>query len=222
MPFNLPGFILAQVRFHRTGVGGIPPADDVINTFAFNVSDVSGGVASVRALLTAFYTTPPQGMSNSIRDFMAKTLRAMTIVTRAADAPAGTQPDEFPVTTWVPPETTSLLPPDVAVCCSYRALPTFGRSGRGRIYLGPLNQGAIDNASGLVTPNFQTIINARAKVLAEGVEGTNAIWGIASRTKNAWMRINTGYVDDHFDTQRRRDPGTEQFGRHPDEWVRTP
>lgn len=107
---------------------------------------------------------------------------------------------------------TTALPHEVALCCSFQRIKGSGvnmRRGRGRVYLGPFAAIAADTATG--RPN-STLITA----VRNGAQG----FLDASRTANDWewqviseasgvpigTPVNNGWVDNAWDTQRRRGP----------------
>jgi len=109
------------------------------------------------------------------------------------------------------------MPADAAICASYRGVPPVTARKRGRIYLGPCRQGAL-TTTGLILESSQVTIQQSCKRLAEKTQSVGR-WVIASRKYNQISSVVSGFVDEHFDTQRRRDPGTQFFGRRPDEWT---
>jgi hypothetical protein len=84
---------------------------------------------------------------------------------------------------------------------------------RGRIYLGPLNASAMGtgaNGPGL-TATFRDAVCAAAGALnahVASIPGATHFWGIWSRKNTAIYPITTGWMDDAFDTQRRRGIGS--------------
>jgi hypothetical protein len=88
---------------------------------------------------------------------------------------------------------------EVALCLSYyseRNLPRF----RGRIYVGPWQQGSI-----MERPNASARggLTALATALA-GIGGPDVDWGLWSPTRAAFSKITAGWVDDEWDTVRSR------------------
>lgn len=124
------------------------------------------------------------------------------------------------------------LPSEVACVMSIRDTTLVGtpRARRtGRIYIGPLNQDAADHPSGGIsrpTATFRTTINQAAARLKTDAAGHGATWVIYSRPfpgRDAIIRpgrttlpalparpvgsvasVDQVWVDDAFDTQRRR------------------
>jgi len=103
------------------------------------------------------------------------------------------------------------LPFEVALACSYYSLQPGvprGRS-RGRIYIGPLNYGAgtITLHSGAPpTPasSFMEELGTAAAELHGALGSYDVTWGVYSRVDEVLYPIEHGYIDNEFDTQRRR------------------
>lgn len=108
------------------------------------------------------------------------------------------------------------LPLEVALCLSYRAAfstPVQQRRRRGRVYIGPLDLTALDSAftdGPRPDPEMVTGFAAAAERLISdstagvGSGGTPAPWSVWSRADGELVEIVGGWVDDEFDTQRRR------------------
>ncbi len=212
MPLTLPGVVLVQARWLRGTVG-----DPVINTFAFLVA-ASGGATdnNIRDSLDQFYFTTTTNGGN-INGILNSSLTALTYIMRDADQAAGTPGREIPSLLFVPPAAGSWMPADVAICASYRGSAPVTARKRGRIYLGPVRQGSV-TTTGLILDSSQVTVQQACARLA-GKTQSDGQWVIASRKYNEIANVVSGYVDEHFDTQRRRDPGAQFFGRRPDEWT---
>lgn len=114
------------------------------------------------------------------------------------------------------------LPEEVAIVLTLNGAPPITKRRRGRIYIGPLaNQSTTVDWADTATPcrvelsgasNIGSCILDKASVLADNAAATP--WCIRSQvpTEN-YVPIVSGYVDDAFDTQRRRgpDPTTRNF-----------
>lgn len=99
------------------------------------------------------------------------------------------------------------LPTEVALCMSFQALITSGipqARRRGRVYFGPLK--ASDLAAG-GRPSA-TLVSALDTFGTDLLAASNAAatwtWGVYSETASTFAPIANGWVDDEFDTQRRR------------------
>lgn len=104
---------------------------------------------------------------------------------------------------------TATLPEEVAICLSYAAAPASGQPAnrrRGRVFIGPLAQVAM--TTGGTTAFSQPAAAARtaianaAAVLADQSEDYK--WAVYSPTDQIARNIVSGWVDNSFDTQRRR------------------
>lgn len=113
------------------------------------------------------------------------------------------------------------LPSEVALCLSFSAAVSSGQNAarrRGRLYLGPIATAAITTEGGARRPSaaVRTVIANAAAVVRNGIEhpgspGLHLKWAIYSPTTdatdtlaNAFNDVATGWIDDAFDTQRRR------------------
>lgn len=127
------------------------------------------------------------------------------------------------------------LPQEVALCVSYQGTPGPGvvqRRRRGRIYIGPLNASAVAT-SGIARPalGIRNVLSEAFVKLAQDVDnsaelvvysrpypgrgvierpGRAPLPAIAARPA-ATVNVDQVWVDDEFDTQRRR--GLERTGR---------
>jgi hypothetical protein len=96
------------------------------------------------------------------------------------------------------------LPNEVCITVSYFAQRSLPRQ-RGRIYVGPLNGSAMEDTGGdaRVTPQCRSDLAAAFKRL--GAFEDALAWAVFSRKDNeARGPIGGGWVDNAFDTQRRR------------------
>lgn len=122
------------------------------------------------------------------------------------------------------------LPTECAIVLSYSAAPESGvdpRRRRGRLYLGPIDQGVSETADGLVFIGGSscTLITIAANTLVEANDILENYWIVFSPTtagpppwdgaalSAASAMVTQGYVDNAFDTQRRRGtaPTTRTF-----------
>lgn len=220
MPFVQPGYINVQARFIRQKVGHAGVGDVCINTFVFRNDLVSpqNGYLQVRDRLNTFYTASPATGLPAIGQFMSPAISEVLYYCRPTDAAIGEPGEEVPAGVPLGNTATTMLPAELAVCSSYRAVPPYTGSRRGRIYIGPLAPNAMDN--GFVQLQFMNTLREATKGLASTGASVGVTWVIASRKYGTSELIKEGYVDKHFDVQRRRDPGTEgQFGRRPADWT---
>lgn len=104
---------------------------------------------------------------------------------------------------------SSSLPLEVALCLSYRAEYASGGPSprrRGRIYLGPWVGEAADMVGSYPRPQgtLLTTIAENASLLAGALEDDVANWKVYSRVDNVLRNVIGGWVDNEWDTQRRR------------------
>jgi len=99
------------------------------------------------------------------------------------------------------------LPPEVSLCGSFQAPPASGipqARRRGRIFLGPLNIGTIAG-TGRPTPGSVTILrNALEALRVASAAAATWEWSVFSTKNLVNYSITNGWVDDEYDTQRRR------------------
>jgi len=105
---------------------------------------------------------------------------------------------------------TSGTPLEEAVCASYKGTPISGvpvGRQRGRIFLGML--GGVNGAGDpthfpTVDPTFaQTVCDAMEQFKSDAFTA-GWLWVVFSRVGNVGYAVSSGWVDDAFDTQRRR------------------
>jgi hypothetical protein len=108
------------------------------------------------------------------------------------------------------------FPHEVALCLSYRGVTPAGispRRRRGRIYLGPLSDASTLKIStgGDVRPTLfaRTTVQQAATRLRD--RNGPAIWSTYSTIDGAASPVINGWIDDAYDTQRRR--GTDALQR---------
>lgn len=202
----LPDFFRAQAIFH--GHSGLPE-DVYVNTFVFR-NDVDGQPATVvhqtiADQLFGFYNDIHAPGTAPLRSYMSSRTLTSQFKVKVYDlgqAPPRTPHErEFQMGQMA----SGALPSEVALCLSYYAERNIKRR-RGRIYFGPLAQGVIVDAAGEPARPTNALINALAGAGAwledEGFGGVN--WHLLSGMDGNAYEITGGWVDNAFDTQRRR------------------
>jgi len=104
--------------------------------------------------------------------------------------------------------TQTPFPSEVALCLSFQAPRTPGfpqARRRGRVYIGPLGS----NASGTdarPSSTFIGVLTTAAATLKSNVEALSEdiVWAIWSPADSAAVAVDNGWVDNAWDTQRRR------------------
>jgi hypothetical protein len=202
---------LAQVSLPKDS--GLPE-DAVVNTFHFRLtgSDRVASAANANTRLAAFY--------DAIDTYLSSELTG-TATVKWYDLEEAQPRVPFTTTsfTFTPSASTAVLPSEAAVCLSYQALPVSGikqAHRRGRIYIGPLAAGAGSGQPLRPILGVMTTFAAAAIALHGIVIGSTDgfQWSVYSPTlhaqtgslEDATFLVNEGWIDNAFDTQRRRGP----------------
>lgn len=189
------------------------PRDVSVNTFHFeSVAFTPEMIEDLSDAVIAFYNTTVAGghaVCEYISNRLSRTNNSRIEVYNMADV----EP-RVPVftKTWTlgAAANTVSLPAEVAVCASYHGSAVSGvpqARRRGRIFIGPLTNGAMSGgANEVARPNsalITTLVNASHDLCAEAVD-LGAHWAVYSRVLGTTTPIVGGWVDNDFDTQRRR------------------
>lgn len=177
--------------FHN---GPITDFDEVADHFAnFYVQDTTSGAAAGEYLNASIART--QGL-------MIELVESPGVV---PNAPAFTKLYDLPAAA-----DTDSLPQEVSVCVSfvdnvYLTTTQPGRH-RGRIYFGPLVINALQTVTGSYARPSAEIVTVLMQAAAELRDGAtfDGAWSIWSRANAALYAVDGGWVDNEFDTQRRR------------------
>ena len=199
--------ILAQAIIHTdSGV----PEDFVVNTFHFNGAATDPVAEDLSVAITNFYNAH-NGLDASVAQFLSTYLVHSSAVheLKFYDVTSGPGGTPFYVDTFgftdAPLEANG-LPDEVAVCLSYKATPLPGAveaRRRGRIYVGPLN-GASSAGSNRPVADLQAALLYGTQQLHDDAAAANAPWVVYSRVNDTTALITDTWVDNSFDTQRRR------------------
>lgn len=147
-----------------------------------------------------------QGFDGYIGGLVSRSPNVCTVTLYNLGDPAPRLPIEsYPFTLDNPTTGSTALPPEVAVVMSYRAayvsgIPNARR--RGRMFLGPIN----DAGTALTRPTV-ALTNAVVdfgETLFTPVTEEDVVWAQRSETTGAMSPVETGWVDNEWDTQRRR------------------
>lgn len=99
------------------------------------------------------------------------------------------------------------LPEEIALCSSLLGVgAAVPRRRKGRIYLGPFNLDANDGTGQVSRPSFnlRSSILAATERLQQTLQAEDITWCVWSRANAALYPIGGGWVDNAWDTQRRR------------------
>lgn len=184
-------------------------ADAVVNTFHFAAADAP---IDIVAAVEAFYQAVPAGGTNKVGQYIGIS------VDRAAGAcscsvydladPEPRTPVLVSHFTMPAVINSNELPSEVSVCLSYHASSGSGlnmRRRRGRLYLGPLSDDARSFGSPRGEARVSTLFADDLSLAGKALMNDGPThWGVYSRVDAAIHDIVGGYVDNAFDTQRRR------------------
>lgn len=191
------------------------PRDVAVNTYHFRVSAADDTTAAgIATNLIALYNTSSGGatVANYLSAQITRATNGCTVEFYDRASPEGEPPFYVATFTLGAAGSVNSLPAEVALCSSYVGevsgdLPLRRR--RGRVFIGPLAVGALETGSGIVgnpTDQFVTTLSGATDRLAAAYYsspgGTEFI--VYSRLSNAGSKIVRGWVDQEFDTQRRR------------------
>lgn len=200
---------------HDTGL----PENVAVNTIYLDTaSDLAVEFDNARDSIERFYETASVG-ANAIQTYLSAFL-AGTATVKFYNMADPTPRQLFASRTFsFTPAATFHLPPEVAVVTSFHAEYASGNPNarrRGRLYIGPLATTALNAATpGLVDPTFQDVLVASTERLQSELQADNIEWVIYSEVDNAFRAVVGGWVDNAWDTQRRRGlPATVR-----DQWV---
>jgi hypothetical protein len=210
----VPGIIRAQAVLTATTA---IPRDNFVNTFHFLPMELAvtpEDITSVQAMVADFYTHVG-GSGHSLGDLLGASVSRVANACLVNVYDLGNAHPRPPHTsTFTMPARTGTgvnLPLEVACVASMYADRNIARH-RGRIYLGPLQELCMTTSSAgvpIVAPSYRDdVIEAMERLVA----GTAAVAGVTpqlavySRADGVARVVQHGWVDDAFDTQRRRGP----------------
>jgi hypothetical protein len=201
-----------QVRFSRTSQ---LPEDIVIGTFHFFVSastTVSAQAATIAQKVIDFYKRPAlpgSAITQLMSNIISRVANAHEVRVYDLSQPTPRQPVYSQLFTILAAASAETYPAEVSAVLSVKAPVAPGgnpKRHRGRLYIGPLIPGT---NMGVVNGDLRISVGSRQQILdaALALMGTNADlvrWGVYSRVDQQIRGITSAYVDDAFDTQRRR------------------
>lgn len=217
---------MALVRIMAVFQGAsLAPEDRFVNTFHFAdlISSYESVLEDLHSAVQDFYSSTSSGgntLGNHISAYVNRSY--VTQAYNLADPPPRS-PDVSGNS--LAPALETGLPEEVAVCLTLRGEPPVTPRRRGRLYIGPLSRHAgvleggttvthahpANSSAGMLVQNM--IASAGALVAASSLAGCP--WSIRStRPSENFVPIVGGWVDNSFDTQRRRGPDSDDR----DEW----
>lgn len=197
-----------------------PSTNSFVNTWYFSQDDPTDTDAQVadliRDALDLFYDDNVGSPAGRITPFMSEIIDRTTVEYRIYDlgqAAPRTPIIRTPSPQWQPAASgTEPMPNECAIVLSYRSGPggagggTLDRRARGRVYLGPWGHTAVfhtlGNEDAAVSPTLLERIRDGAQLLTEFAGDVS--WLQYSRVNDDFNAVEGGFVDNAFDTQRRR------------------
>lgn len=185
------------------------PADNCTNSWNFYtpVALDPDDIDNIRDIIKDFYTKDWSG-SGKVADFFSKELSDTALIKyyNMGD-PKPRVPIRTDTFTLGRPPSGNALPSECALVFSFQAERESGQNQarrRNRIYLGPLNTGAADS-NGRPSSSFMALL---AVAGSETLQASNASitwqWRVYSPTTGNTHLVDNGWIDNAFDTQRRR------------------
>jgi hypothetical protein len=189
--------------------------DVFVNSFAFHKpggsATTDGDRDAIGALLRDFYVTGATGI-NPLGSFLGQQVFRGTnnILVKTYDM--GETPPRTPrLTAFTMPSmgtSTGPIPNEVALCGSFKAASQKGPRGRGRIYVGPLEGGAVVEADDYnIRPSTAVVASLRHAMTALklATAETPYTWCVYSTFGPTHLhQVSDVWVDNEFDTMRKR------------------
>lgn len=193
------------------------PEDRFINTFHFEWFGAGATYETskdaIAAAVKQFYITDVAN-SRAVRDFLSPFVVSGTISTYDLSLPEGErEPTEYPMDLPAQAETAT-MPEECCICLTLTGDPPITPRRRGRLYIGPLTAtnevieyGSPTGPTRVQVVGSSSVANTIQASAHRLISDTTNNWVIRSVTPSEnFVQITGGYVDNAFDTQRRRGP----------------
>lgn len=175
--------------------------DASVNTWAFDNLTYPDSLDDIQSALVAFYTTVAPCLSVNVDGAHMRT----RIYRMLDPEPRVPVLDE----TWNLGSTgTNVLPSECSVCVSFQGVRTSGEPQarrRGRVYIGPLAQIMASTSDPRPSTAALDLFETAAQDLLDtSLASSTFRWSVYSVADGALVHIDNGWIDNTFDTQRRR------------------
>lgn len=184
------------------------PEDAVTNTTHWYKGGAQPDYENVRDMLVDFYSEIPDGGTNKIIDFMCNkglsgnwNMKIYRLTDDKPRAPVYTSQGNFEL------HNEFALPAEIALVLSFQAEPESGlpqARRRNRIYLGPFGDSANKESGRPSDLLVETMLFAGKALLIAQDQSITWGWHVYSPTQNAHHPVASGWVDNAWDSQRRR------------------
>lgn len=186
-------------------------ADRVINTWYARAADDTVA-ANFAITLTDFYGLDLPGQTRSVGEYFGASVSRVAGAHRIKVYDLADPEPRTPVTEQPFGIQAALvnddLPREVALCLSFRAEYTSGANRarrRGRVYLGPFNTGALGGPdAGEDSRPLGALVTDVIVGAQHVLSNPTGLWLVWSETDAAGRFVIAGWVDNAWDTQRRR------------------
>lgn len=187
--------IRAQVILQ--GGSGLPE-DRFVNVWHFNVGppDLAGAADLIHPAIEDFY----QLLQAYYSEYVSTTVEVRYYLMSDPEP----RVPETRTFTWTLQGTPVSLPAEVACVMSIHGDPPVTPRRRGRLYLGPLNVSAQIDGTTLLPARVSDTFATNVATAADGVLTAAVGWSIWSPTSSLMVAVTAGFVDNAWDTQRRR------------------
>lgn len=197
-----------QVQVELRTQTGIP-ADNIINTFAFQWVGVGApDFETLVTLIDDFYDEVGTDVFSNVLA-LANNAHQVKIYDLTDPSP---RPPVY-VGTFTQTGGTNPLPTEVAICASFQGIQEAGHSQarrRGRVFIGPVRSAALSVGSDgypRVSGSARSAIATACTDLQANASAADWAWCVWSRADDELYIVNNGWIEDEFDTQRSRGPG---------------
>jgi hypothetical protein len=185
------------------------PEDYVTNTWHFFRTPAAPitDYDNVRDMLKDFYTTVPTGGGNALTSFFNQALDGPAIVKAYNVGDPTPRVPVYESTFTFNPTGTQQLPAEVALVFSFQAARASGQSQarrRNRVYLGTWGTTAGGNDGRPSGTLVTQVSRCGATMKAAAIASASWDWVVYSPTDDAYHEVANGWVDNAWDTQRRR------------------
>lgn len=184
------------------------PEDNITNTTHWHKTGTFQDFENVRDMLVDFYSTAPAGASNKIIDFYTSKslsgvwqLKMYKLSDDKPRAPVYTSQGQFELAN------SNAQPTEVALVMSFQTEPESGlpqARRRNRIYLGPFDYAANGETGRPSNLLVETVLFAGHQLIVASDESIYWAWHVYSPTQDAHYPTISGWVDNAWDSQRRR------------------
>lgn len=157
------------------------------------------------------YCQKASGITNALGAYIAETINrtALLQVYQIEDTPPRAPVAERTITLPQPIGSSTIMPAEVALACSFQGTRVSGQPQsrrRGRIFLGPLRAPGSNGSAIPPAVMIGDVAGQFNEMKAASDASLDYQWRIWSPTDGASVLVDNGWVDNAWDTQRRRGP----------------